>query len=95
MAAESERRVELVGTAPEQGSRLQRIGVGLLVSLGIGFGPLRDAATGNGSFTQAMVRYLACLACSVLAVMTLGGLLDGAPPAETDEEPTKEDAALS
>jgi hypothetical protein len=74
------RRIELVAPAVDGDRRASRIGLGLLVSLAIGFGPLRDAALGSGSFPMAIVRYLACLACSVVAVLVLGRLLDGAPP---------------
>ena len=73
-------------TVPDERIRTQRIGLGLLISLVIGFGPLNDAALGHGSFPLAVGRYLVCLACSLTGVLTLGHLLDGAPaPEETDE----------
>jgi hypothetical protein len=81
-----ERRVELVEPAPENQGRVSRIGLGLLVSIVIGFDPLRDAALGTGSFPMAMFRYLACLGCSVAGMLALGRLLDGAPP-PLGEEP--------
>lgn len=76
------RRVELVEPTPPDDGHNARIGLGLLASLVIGFGPLRDAALGNGSFPMAVGRYLACLAASVVAALVLGRLLDGAPPEE-------------
>ncbi len=82
-----QRRVELVEPAVPDDGHNARIGLALLASLVIGFGPLRDAALGNGSFPQAVGRYLLCLAACVGAMLVLGRLLDGAPPDE-DREPT-------
>ncbi len=81
-----QRRVELVEPAAPDDGHNARIGLALLASLVIGFGPLRDAALGNGSFPQAVGRYLLCLAACVGAMLVLGRLLDGAPP-EADPEP--------
>lgn len=81
------RRVELVEPAVPDDGHNARIGLALLASLVIGFGPLRDAALGNGSFPQAVGRYLLCLGACVGAMLVLGRLLDGAPPDE-DPEPT-------
>lgn len=81
-----QRRVELVEPASPDDGHNARIGLALLASLVIGFGPLRDAALGNGSFPQAVGRYLLCLGACVAAMLVLGRLLDGAPPPE-DEEP--------
>lgn len=67
--------------------RPARIGLGLLVSVVVGWGPLTDAMGGHGSFEAALLRYLVCLAVSVGAVLLLGRLLDGAPPPETEEVP--------
>lgn len=81
-----QRRVELVEPASPDDGHNARIGLALLASLVIGFGPLRDAALGNGSFPQAVGRYLLCLGACVAAMLVLGRLLDGAPPPE-DEAP--------
>lgn len=80
-----QRRVELVEPASPDDGHNARIGLALLASLVIGFGPLRDAALGNGSFPQAVGRYLLCLGACVAAMLVLGRLLDGAPPPEDDE----------
>lgn len=80
------KRVELTGPAPEDGNRMQRVGLGLLLSLGLGYGPLSDAIRGHGSFTQAMVRFLLCLGFSLTVVMALGRLLDSAPAVEDDPD---------
>lgn len=85
-----QRRVELVEPASSDDGHNARIGLALLASLVIGFGPLRDAALGNGSFPQAVGRYLLCLGACVAAMLVLGRLLDGAPP---PEEPAPEVAA--
>lgn len=82
-----QRRVELVEPAVADDGHNARIGLALLASLVIGFGPLRDAALGNGSFPQAVGRYLLCLAACVGAMLVLGRLLDGAPPEEAPEPP--------
>lgn len=79
-----QRRVELVEPAAPDDGHNARIGLALLASLVIGFGPLRDAALGNGSFPQAIARYLVCLAACVGAMLVLGRLLDGAPEPEGD-----------
>jgi hypothetical protein len=74
------RRVELVEPVPDRDRRFGLIGLGLLLSLVVGFEPLREAAFGAGSFPAAMARYLACVVCSVLGMLGLGQLLDDAPP---------------
>ncbi len=90
--AGSQRRVELVEPATPDDGHNARIGLALLASLVIGFAPLRDAALGNGSFPQALGRYLLCLAACVGAMLVLGRLLDGAPPPdEPDVAPTEQD----
>lgn len=88
-----QRRVELVEPAVPDDGHNARIGLALLASLVIGFGPLRDAAVGNGSFPQAVGRYLLCLAACVGAMLVLGRLLDGAPPDEDPEPPPTGDDA--
>jgi hypothetical protein len=58
------------------------IGIGLLASLVVGFGPLRDAVGGHGPFEAAMLRYLACLVACLVGASIVGRLVDGAPPPE-------------
>lgn len=64
----------------ESGNRLRIVGLGLIASIVVGFSPLRDAAQGNGSFENAMMRFLACFVVCVLAASIIGRILDGAPP---------------
>jgi len=79
-----QRRLELVEPAAPDDGHNARIGLALLASLVIGFGPLREAALGSGSFPQALGRYLVCLAACVGAMLVLGRLLDGAPERSDD-----------
>lgn len=98
-AGRPSRRVELVEPAAPDDGYNTRIGLALLASLVIGFGPLRDAALGNGSFPQAVGRYLLCLGACVGAMLVLGRLLDAAPPpveepevaSDSDNEPHSSD----
>jgi hypothetical protein len=70
--------------------RAQRVGLGMLASLAVGYGPLRDAVTGVGSFEEAIGRYLLCLGGSVAAALILGHLLDGPEnDLESDERPSR------
>jgi hypothetical protein len=82
--ADDSKRIELVEPAGGD-HRTQRIGLGLLLSLVLGFGPLRDAVVGNGSFEGAVGRFLICVAVSEAAVLVLGRLLDGAQPPDSDD----------
>lgn len=75
---------------PEPTNRLRLIGVGLIASVVVGFAPLRDAVQGNGSFENAMLRFVLCFGACVLAASVIGRLLDGAPPPEPEEEAVQE-----
>ena len=69
--------------------RTQYIGLGLIASVIVGFSPLRDALQGNGSFENAMFRFLACFVVCVFAASVLGRMVDAAPepePEEVDED---------
>ncbi|MGB5755959.1 MAG: hypothetical protein WBM50_03515 [Acidimicrobiales bacterium] len=72
------KRVELIDDT-ESSNATSYIGLGLLASLVVGFSPLLDAIRGNGTFENAMLRYLACLAVCVVAAAVLGRMLDSAP----------------
>lgn len=61
------------------------IGVGLLGGVIVGFGPLRDAAQGNGPFEEAMLRFVACVLFCLLAASLIGRLLDSVPPEEGED----------
>ena len=69
-------RVELI--TERRANRTSHIGLGLLASLAVGFGPLTDAIYGHGSFESAMGRFVACVAVCVVASTAVGHLLDGA-----------------
>ena len=92
MAAEG-KRVELVDTGERAGGLPSSIGIGLIGSLVVGFGPLRDAAQGNGPFEDAMTRYVACLLVCLIGASVLGRILDSAP-AESREEGDTTDATV-
>lgn len=71
------------------------IGVGLLGGIVVGFGPLQDAAQGNGPFEDAMLRFLACVLFCLLAASLIGRLLDSVAPLGDDRDgadPTAGDA---
>lgn len=72
------KRVELIDDG-ESSNATSYIGLGLIASLIVGFSPLLDAIQGNGSFENAMLRFLACIAVCVVAAAVLGRLLDSAP----------------
>ncbi|MEM8925087.1 MAG: hypothetical protein AAGD35_16400 [Actinomycetota bacterium] len=79
---EGQKRMELV--VERSGStRTSLIGLALLASLVLGFGPLRDAATGAGPFELAIGRFLLVLAVCVIAASVLGRMLDANAPAPT------------
>jgi hypothetical protein len=81
------KRVELVDEGGRSPGLPSYIGIGLLGSLVVGFGPLRDAAQGHGSFEDAMTRYLACLLVCLVGASAVGRILDSAPPPVADKEP--------
>lgn len=64
------------GPAEEPSARAGYIGLGLVGSLVVGFDPLRDAFQGNGSFENAILRFLACAAVCVIGASTIGRLID-------------------
>lgn len=84
-------KVELV-TEREPINRTSSIGLGLLASLAVGFGPLTDALMGRGPFEAALGRFVACVVFCVVAASLLGRLLDGAPKPESPEEMAEEGA---
>lgn len=85
MTNDTTKRVELVSDR-EVENRTSYVGLGLLASLIVGWGPLADALFGHGSFEGALGRFVACVAVCVAGASSLGRLLDSAPRAETNEE---------
>ena len=92
MAADG-KRVELVDDGDRTGGLPSSVGLALIGSLVVGFGPLRDAAQGNGSFDAAMARYLACLVVCLAGASALGRILDSAPPEASEEAVDPTDGA--
>ncbi|MGI9596584.1 MAG: hypothetical protein ACR2QK_10510 [Acidimicrobiales bacterium] len=84
------KRVELIDEG-ESSNSTSYIGLGLIASLIVGFPPLLDAIQGNGTFENAMLRFLACLAVCVVAASVLGRMMDNAPPEEVAPSPADED----
>lgn len=78
------KRVELIDEG-QSSNATSYIGLGLIASLIVGSGPLLDALNGNGSFENAMLRYLACLAVCVIAAAMLGRMLDSAQFNNSDD----------
>lgn len=74
------KRVELIDDG-DSSNATSYIGLGLIASLIVGYSPLLDAIQGNGSFENAMLRFLACIAVCVVAAAVIGRLLDSAPTA--------------
>lgn len=89
--AEQGQRLELVGPPQPADRRRQRLGLGLLLSLVVGFPALSAAVAGEASFELWMARFLLTTAATVGAVLALGWLYDRftavAEPATPDPGP--------
>ncbi|MEM9563393.1 MAG: hypothetical protein AAGA93_12285 [Actinomycetota bacterium] len=82
----SSKRVELVdGVDPAVAGLPGYIGVGLLGGVALGFGPLRNAVTGNGPFEDALLGFIACLLVCLAGASAIGRLLDNAAADAADE----------
>ncbi len=79
------KRIELVLNR-QTANRTSYVGLGLLISLIVGYGPLTDALFGHGSFEGALGRFVACVAVCVVGVSSLGRLLDSAPRVRSHED---------
>lgn len=75
------------GPAEEPSARAGYIGLGLVGSLIVGFDPLRDAFQGNGSFENAIFRFLACVAVCVVGAGTIGRMIDASAPSPEEANP--------
>jgi hypothetical protein len=71
----------------EPSARAGYIGLGLVGSLIVGFDPLRDAFQGNGSFENAIFRFLACVAVCVVGAGTIGRMIDASAPDPEEANP--------
>lgn len=74
------------GSSEEPSARAGYIGLGLVGSLVVGFDPLRDAFQGNGSFENAIFRFLACVAVCVVGAGTIGRLIDASSPKSEEKQ---------
>lgn len=95
--------VQLVRRADDAGRRTARLGLGLLVSLVVGWPALGAALAGGDGFEAAVIRFLLGVAVSVAGVLALGSLYDhftagpagaatthdriGAPPSGEEDQP--------
>ena len=69
-------RLELVAPVAPGNRRLQRLGLGLLLSLVVGFPALSGAIGAEPGFELWIGRFLLTVAASVASVLTLGRLYD-------------------
>lgn len=68
--------VQIVRPAEASARRSTRLGLGLLVSLVVGWPGISAGLDGSVPFEGAVVRFLLAVAVSVAAVLALGGLYD-------------------
>ena len=68
--------VQLVRPAEPSARRTTRLGLGLLLSLAVGWPGISAGLDGSVPFEAAVVRFLLAVAVSVGAVLGLGGLYD-------------------
>ena len=62
----------------------RRLGLAMVVSIGLGYQPMGDAIMGVGPLADALVRYMVVLVSCVAAVMLIGYLLDSASSSESE-----------
>jgi hypothetical protein len=66
-------------------AKRSRAGPSVLGGVVVGFGPLRDAAQGNGPFEDAMIRFVGCVLFCLVAASMIGRYLDNIPFEDDDE----------
>lgn len=74
--AERSPQIQLVGAPSPSAQRSRRLGLGLLLSLFIGWPALSLAVTEADAFEASLARFLLGVALSVTSVLLLGGLYD-------------------
>lgn len=74
--AEDGENEESSGPKYEPSNTTRYVGLALIMSVIVGFGPLRDAFQGNGSFESAMIRFLACVVACLIGASILGRMVD-------------------
>jgi hypothetical protein len=72
-------QVELVTSATTTQAQMGRMGLGLVLSFPLGWGPLTDAFAGRGAYELSMAKFLLVVAACVTGTTVVGNLLDKAP----------------
>lgn len=73
-------RIEFVTPPAENQAHIGRIGLGLVLSFPLGWGPLTDSFAGRGAYEVSMSKFLAVVGACVIGTTLIGKLLDAAPP---------------
>lgn len=85
------KRIELISPAENDQAHVGRIGLGLVMSFPLGWGPLSDAFAGRGSYEESMGKFLIVVGACVLGTTIIGKILDSAPnPGEENLDPSAE-----
>ncbi len=72
-------QIELVTSATTSQAQMGRMGLGLVLSFPLGWGPLTDAFAGRGAYELSMAKFLLVVAACVTGTTVVGNLLDKAP----------------
>lgn len=89
-AAGPKTRIELVTEPDETAVQNGRVGLGLVLSFPLGWGPLNDAFSGRGAFEFAIGKYLLIVLACVAGTTFIGSLLDKAPAPKTPPDTTED-----
>lgn len=85
--AERTPQIQLVGPPSPSAQRSRRLGLGLLLSLVIGWPALTSAVADAEAFEASVARFLLGVALSVTSVLLLGGLYDRFTADADDDDP--------
>ncbi len=72
-------QIELVTSTTTTQAQMGRMGLGLVLSFPLGWGPLTDAFAGRGAYELSMAKFLLVVAACVTGANVVGNLLDKAP----------------
>lgn len=78
-------QIQLVGVATPTARRARRLGIGLLVSLPLGWPALSTALTDPPAFEASVARFVATVALSVASVFFIIGLHDRFTAGQDDD----------
>ncbi len=87
-------RIELVTPAAPAQAHTGRIGLGLVLSFPLGWGPLTDAFTGRGAYEVSIAKFLLVVAACTTGATILGRLLDRAPATRAASTHTTDQSPL-